>query len=270
MNETNAEKLARSLASESPMPPALPPVNPSVNPLPPAPGTVPAADANGFWKDAGRLDPSLSFQAVMEALLKRPARVVREIIEGSAGRMACRLLGIAGGCLLIYGFIMGTFSGGQQLWVVPIKIAAGGLLSALICLPSLYIFSCVAGGQVTLKVATGLLAAMLALTGLLLVGLAPIAWLFSQATKTTIFMGWLHLLFWLVTLRFGLRLLMKTADAVGLVSKWVLAFWGLIFVLVSLQIATNLRPIIGPFSGFAYPDKMFFVEHWWQSMKAGK
>ena len=50
-------------------------------------------------------------------------------------------------CSLVYGVVTGTFSGGTQLWAAPIKIAGGLLISAAICLPSLYIFTCLSGSQ---------------------------------------------------------------------------------------------------------------------------
>ena len=47
----------------------------------------------------------------------------------------------------VYGVVVGKFSGGAQLWIAPAKIAVGTILSILICLPSLYIFTCRAGSM---------------------------------------------------------------------------------------------------------------------------
>ena len=223
-----------------------------------------------FLDDFVALPPPISFHTIIEAILKHPARIVYEVINGATLRVTLMMIAIASVCLLIYGGVMGSFSGGPQLWIVPIKIMAGTFLSALLCLPSLYIFSCVAGGQLTLRAATGLLATMITLAGLLLLGLAPIAWLFSQGTGTIIFMGILHLFFWIVVFRFGLRLLTTATSVVSLFSKKVILFWGIIFIMVTLQVATNLRPIIGPYEELKYPTKIFFIEHWSDCMKAGK
>ena len=38
-------------------------------------------------------------------------------------------------------------SGGAQLWAAPLKITVGALAAALLCYPSLYIFSCIAGAD---------------------------------------------------------------------------------------------------------------------------
>ena len=91
-------------------------------------------------------------------------------------------------CSLIYGVVVGTFSGGQQLWIAPAKIAMGLMISALICLPSLYIFTCLSGSQARLVEVCGLLAGLLMLMTILLIGFAPAAWIFSQSTES---IGWM-------------------------------------------------------------------------------
>ena len=63
-------------------------------------------------------------------------------------------------CSLIYGLVAGTFSGGPQLWIAPAKIAMGLMISALICLPSLYIFTCLSGSQARLVEVCGMLAGL--------------------------------------------------------------------------------------------------------------
>ena len=61
----------------------------------------------------------------VEAILRQRPRVLSQLRRPGQGRlvMAMLLIGIA--CSLIYGLVVGTFSGGQQLWAAPIKIAAG-------------------------------------------------------------------------------------------------------------------------------------------------
>lgn len=119
---------------------------------------------------------------VVDSLLKHPARVVYEIAKNGSVRCAAALLAITAVCLLGYGVVMGTFSGGAQWWAVPLKVALGMLFSALICLPSLYIFACLSGGKQSLPEVGGFLLLALALGSILLVGFAPIAWIFSQTT----------------------------------------------------------------------------------------
>jgi hypothetical protein len=51
----------------------------------------------------------------------------------------------------------------------------GTILSILICLPSLYIFTCLSGIDAQLRTVTGVLFAAVSLGALLLIGFAPIA-----------------------------------------------------------------------------------------------
>src|SRR5262249_25710335 len=145
------------------------------------------------------------------------------------------LLFIAVFCALVYGLIVGTFSGSTQLWAAPVKIAGGLLVSGLICLPSLYIFCCLSGSQARLGEVFGLLAGMLAITTILLIGFAPVAWVFSQSTESVPTMGTLHLLFWMVATIFGLRFLARGFSQLKAGPNGTLMLWSVIFVLVALQ-----------------------------------
>ena len=158
----------------------------------------------------------------------------------------------------IYGVVVGSLSGGAQLWIAPVKLALGTLLAVLICLPSLYIFSCLAGSEFRLRAVAGVLAAAVCLSSLLLIGFAPVAWIFSQSTDSLPFMGTLHLLFWLIGLSFGLRLLGGMNRFRGESGGGRLKSWSLIFILVCLQMTTTLRPIIGHSDHFLPREKKFF------------
>ena len=65
----------------------------------------------------------------------------------------------------------------------------------MICLPSLYIFTCLSGSRRGWP-RCGLLIGLVMLMTILLVGFAPVAWLFSQSTESVAWMGALHLVFW--------------------------------------------------------------------------
>src|SRR6185312_15622713 len=85
--------------------------------------------------------------AAIEAVLRQPRRVMFQLRQPGASKLIVAMLFVAVVCSLIYGVVAGTFSGGTQLWAAPVKIAAGLMISALICLPSLYIFTCLSGSQ---------------------------------------------------------------------------------------------------------------------------
>ncbi len=206
--------------------------------------------------------------AAIEALLKHPGRVIYELQQNwranlSAWLLVFALLGIAS-----YGLVVGSFSGGQQLWIAPAKLSIGAVLSILICMPSLYIFACLAGVETRVRTIAGVLFAAVALTALLLIGFAPVAWIFSQATDSVAFMGALHLFLWAIAVAFGLRLIVATSRLLTGYSHGHMSLWCLIFILVCLQMMTTLRPIIGSSDKFLPGEKKFFVAHWFETMNS--
>ena len=153
------------------------------------------------------LEPIRNPVAAIEAILRQPRRVMYQVRQSDSGRLILRMVFVAVVCSLVYGVVVGTFSNGAQLWAAPAKIAGGLLVTALICLPSLYIFTCLSGSQARLAEICGLVAGLLLLMTVLLIGFAPVAWLFSQSTASVTWMGALHLLFWFIATCFGLRFL---------------------------------------------------------------
>lgn len=255
-----------SSAAERSLPPPLPGgtrgVGTSANP--------PAAHdpLGAFGTDFTPIDSVTTPLAVVDSLLKRPASITYEIMQGSRVRIMGALALIAAVCMLAYGFIMGTFSGGDQLWAVPAKALIGTLLSALICLPSLYIFASVSGARQSFSETCGLLLQSLALSGILMVGFVPIAWIFSQSTGTLVFMGFMHILFWISATMFGLRLLARSLHFLNKRSVSGLTAWGLLFLIVTLQMCTVMRPIIGCYETGWFKEKKFFLVHWSQCIRA--
>ncbi len=199
---------------------------------------------------------------LVEAVLRHPRRVIYQLRHGTPGGLILPLLSVAVGFVAIYGLIAGSFSGGVQWWAAPVKLAAGMVATAAICLPSLYIFACLCGSSARLHEVAGALGGLLALTTLLLIGFAPVAWLFSQSTESVVMMGCFHLLFWLVAVRFGVRFLLTAFRHFGLRSEAGLKVWVVIFLLVSLQMTAALRPLIGTADSLLPQAKKFFVAHW--------
>ncbi len=207
-------------------------------------------------------EPIANAFAVIEAILRYPRRIMWNLRQARAGTLTLLMLAIALGCGLVYGVVVGSFSMKEQLWAAPVKIALGILLSGVICLPSLYIFACLSGSQARLLEICGLVAGLLLLMTILLIGFAPVAWLFSQSTKSVPWMGSLHLIFWAVATIFGLRFLDKGFSHSQARSRAGLNTWIVIFVLVILQMTTALRPIVGEYTGFLPAEKQFFLTHW--------
>jgi len=254
------------------------------NPVPPL---IPSGDATQKPNDTRFLPPLVSGEralgddpaervplphafAAIEALLRQPRRLLFQLRQPGAGKLIAGMLLVALVCAAVYGVVAGTFSGGTQLWAAPVKIAGGLLVSAAICLPSLYIFTCLSGAQARLAEVGGLLAGLLMLMTILLVGFAPVAWIFSQSTESLAWMGFLHLLFWFIATLFGVRFMKQGFKHANAKSQAGVNVWIIIFLLVALQMSTALRPIIGKSDTFFPTQKKFFLGHWFDTLdKAG-
>src|SRR5436190_23208743 len=151
---------------------------PPLRPLPAAKAVHEESSRYAF----AELPAGFGWDGVLSALLRQPGQIVCQLHESASGsKVAAVLAVIALLCLAAYGVVVGAFSGGTQLWAAPLKIAGGALLTAVICLPSLYVLACLGGAheQLRLTALAGLVLAALALNATLLVSFAPIAWVFS-------------------------------------------------------------------------------------------
>ena len=249
MNEPNLPTSSTATAGIS-----VPPV------IPPGAGNPPPAEPR----------PIRGFLGAAEAMLRHPQHVIHYLRQPDSSKLIVYLVTISVVCGLVYGVIVGTFSGGPQLWQAPVKIVGGMLLSAFICLPSLYIFACLSGSTARVADVCGALMGFLALMTVLLIGFAPVAWVFSQSTKSLVVMGALHIGFWLVATIFGLRFLHSAFRQLNSRSNLGFQVWVVIFLLVALQMTTALRPILGRSDRFLpqASEKKFFLEHWVDCLRA--
>jgi hypothetical protein len=229
---------------------------PSTRPEPPSPPPVPEP-----------LPERPGVKELFEALLRRPTDLAAHRgIERpeTVGRLAA----MAFGAILVFGFVLGTFAYHEQLWAAPLKLGVGLLFAGLICFPSFYIFACLAGSTATAGRLAALLGATLALAGLLLLGFAPAVWIFTQGTRSFGFMGALAIGSWLVALIFAFRFVTTGLRVQGARQRGPIAIWCGIFLLVTLQLTTSLRPILGRSDDFLTDEKKFFIQHWAET--AGK
>jgi hypothetical protein len=199
---------------------------------------------------------------MVETILKRPENMMEELKGDRAGKASMRLLALGFLCYIAYGLLMGSFSGGMQWWATPAKAAGGIVFSALICLPSLYIFGCLARSNSSIMQCAGMLAGAIALSGMLLIGFLPVGWVFSTSTESVRFMGFLHLLFWFVALYFGVRFIRDGMMSLEAEITLPVSIWMVIFLLVCAQMTTTLRPLVGPAETFLAEGKLFFMTHW--------
>lgn len=237
------------------------PLNPPEQPPPLAAEFVPA-------DDFGPIEGGMHAFGVLEALLKHPKRLYTEVREGRRRGVVIGLILISLVSLLGYGLIAGAFSGGRQIWIAPIKIAVGLTLSGLICLPSLYIFSCLGQIDVKFTEVVSFLVAMVALMAVMLVGLAPVLFVFTMSTESLAFMGCMHLILWAIAGYFGYRFFNTVFNymhgAKG--GRGFMVLWMYILTFVVLQMSTSLRPIIGRSHDVLTSEKKFFAAHWVEQM----
>lgn len=255
MNEQNPTPPPIASQTPPPVPPQIPPVMAS------------AAGPGRLGDDPADRVPVPNVFAAIEALLRHPRRLIFQLRQPGAGKLIIAMLVTALVCAVVYGIVAGTFSGHEQLWAAPVKIAAGLLISAGICLPSLYIFTCLSGSQARLGEVVGLLAGLLMLMTILLVGFAPVVWIFSQSTESIAWMGTLHIIFWLVASLFGVRFMKAGFSHSNARSHAGLNVWIVLFLLVALQMSTALRPILGRSDTFFPTEKKFFLGHWADCLK---
>jgi hypothetical protein len=233
----------------------LPPGVEPTSPLPPSPDPPPE-----------EREPITGPLSAIEAILRQPRRVLYHLRQLGVGRLLAGMLGCVVCGSLVYGLVVGSFSGGVQWWAAPLKVAIGLMLSAGICLPSLYIFACLGGSPARLVEIAGLVAGLLLLMTVLLVGFAPVAWVFAQSTESLVAMGALHFAFWFIATTFALRFLQAGLRGREGRLGGGIRVWTAIFVLVMLQMTTALRPILGTAETLLPTEKRFFVVHWLQCL----
>jgi hypothetical protein len=206
-------------------------------------------------------EPETMLQAFDE-LLKQPAITVSRATALRSSRIAFWLIG--GGFLsaAIYGAASGFFQGGAAILLPMLKAPLIVAFSLLLCLPSLYIIASLLGARLTVQRFRLAIAGFVGMIGLLMIGLMPIVWLFSVSSRSLAFIATLHVILWVVCVVFAARFLGLALKDSGASATPVL--WVVLFVLVSLQVATFLRPVLWfePGAPLFRAEKLFFLQHY--------
>lgn len=183
----------------------------------------------------------------------------QSVAEGSSAPgwlLAGALLGF-----LLYGATAGLFQGGSQILVSAMKAPLIVGLALALCLPSLYVFSALSGARWSKRRLVATVSGFAATLGLLLAALLPIAWLFSVSSRYLASAVWVHVLMWGISLLVGWRFLGRALRESG--AGGGMFVWLVLFGLVSLQVATFVRPVLwrSPKEPLFQEGKMFFLEH---------
>ena len=203
---------------------------------------------------------------IISRLLKSPQSVASTIQrDENLAVEAAKMLGAALLCHAVFGLAVGLFGGWQVAATAVWKAPFIALCAMLLCYPSLYVFTAVMGSPMTLAQAFAFGCACLATTGLIMVALAPVAWLFAVSTESLPFVTMMAFVMWLVALGFTSKFLLRAKDAGLLKRQEGLGLWFVILIFVTLQMTTVMRPILSAPTEDAAREKMFFLQHFGKS-----
>ncbi len=209
------------------------------------------------------IEDSPSLGKIFESLLKAPITLLFHVKEKPKSLLP--LFAITTVSILIFGALVGSFSGGTQILIAPTKILLGLIISSIICFPSLYIFSSLSGADLRPSFVLKSLMISIALIAVLLIGFAPIVWVFAQSSESLFFIGSIVILVWIIAFTFGAKALKKMLNLEYTEKQSHIQIWVGIFLLVTLQMSTSLRPIIGNEGPLLTSEKRFFLAHWIES-----
>ncbi|MBN4071911.1 hypothetical protein JYT83_00680 [bacterium AH-315-F18] len=200
---------------------------------------------------------------IVANLLKSPEAVARTVADDGPALKDTLLLLVAGViCHAVFGLAIGLFGGWSVGLMSAVKAPLIGLCSLALCMPSLYVFSAVGGAPLTVKQTFILGASCFAMTGLLLIALAPVAWLFSVSTQSVSFIVLLCSVLWLISAMFTLRHISNLKKHPSFQRIIGMKWWFSVLVLVTLQMVTFMQPLLTPADrGWFSFKKEFFVEH---------
>lgn len=180
--------------------------------------------------------------AAFNELLINPLSLLERAGRSRGGLAFLVLAGSVCG-YVFYGAAAGFFQGGTQILVAAMKAPIIIVLSLILCLPSLFVFSAMAGARWTRRTFLFLLAGFAGTLALLLLALLPVSWLFSASSRHLGSAVFLQFILWLVALLLTWRFLGQVLAAMG-ARTGAIFLWLLLFCVVSLQVTTMLRPVL--------------------------
>jgi hypothetical protein len=201
-------------------------------------------------------------------LLRSPERFAQLVAQDKVDVRASMILTATSlGFYALYGLAMGSFAGGSSLWQAMLKTPMILLGSVLLCAPGLFILRSLAGEAISLRQTVALLSGLTCATSVVMVAFSPVTWLFGVSTQNVQFMVVLHGVVWGMGLACGLRLVALATPGSHRENKTILA-WAGIFLVVTAQMLTHFRPILGadPRGAFREGKKQFFFQHLYASM----
>lgn len=207
----------------------------------------------------------------ISGVLGNPEGYIRKLCEiTNLSREMGFLLLLALGGAAIYGFAVGWFVDWQVAFVDAAKAAGIVLFSYLLCLPTLYVFSSIGGCHVSVPrlVVVGLV--VLAAIGCILAALAPVLWLFAVSSESVGLFILLIFALIFVAVVLGGRMLIGIVRARVVNRGFGLIAWFFVFIFVSLQMITVIRPMLTVEAKTTLEQtqcKRFFLSHFFYSLQ---
>ena len=172
----------------------------------------------------------------------------------------------------VYGVVMGMYNGPLQAIASGVKLPILFLLTAIICIPSLYTFNVLLGQSFKFLQTVTLMVMTIGTTTILLASLAPIAFFFTLTTQNYQFILLLHVLIFGLCGIYGVRYLYRGCAYLAFrleqpLNTLLLRIWIAIYAIVGMQLGWRLRPFIGhdgsPFQLLrAQGDGNFYLAVW--------
>jgi hypothetical protein len=198
--------------------------------------------------------------AVVEAILRDRHRFFDEIREGIEVPEKTRAMVVSGTAFLaVYGAVLGSTHSLLQALSSAAKLPLLFLITLIISIPALYVFSVLFGANQRLSQSIALVLAAITVTAVLLLSFAPITFFFMLTTSGYQFFKLLNVLFFTIAGGLGMLFLSQGMRVVSAGDKeegtkmrgLVLYVWIILYAFVGSQMAWTLRPFIG------YPDARF-------------
>jgi hypothetical protein len=198
--------------------------------------------------------------AIVENILRHRQQFFEEIQQGVDLPAKTRALLVSSSVFLaIYGAVLGSTHSLWQALSSAAKLPLLFIITLLICVPALYIFSVLFGANQRLHQVIALVLAAITVTAVLLLSFAPITFFFMLTTSGYQFFKLLNVLFFVIAggvgvlfLKRGMRLVSTSDQAEGTkMRSLVLYLWIMLYAFVGSQMAWTLRPFVG------YPGARF-------------
>jgi hypothetical protein len=196
-------------------------------------------------------------------LLKSPKSYARLVAEDRVDLQPSLMLAATSlGFYAVYGLAMGCFAGGNSLWQGAIKVPLVLFGTLALSAPCLYLLLCLVGLAVSGRQVAAMLAGVAGLSSAVLVGFAPLAWLFGMSTGSVRFMALFHVAVWCSAFACGGRLLLEILCDGRRERNGAIA-WAVITLIVCAQSTTFWRPMLGVTltKDFREHDRAFFFQH---------